>query len=94
MTHKIQRGGDGIRLELVARIGRHHEPIAGVLQQVLDRSGAHRIVELGSGSLRNHRSDVITEILDAKAVVCASPTLNNGMMPLMGQEGDNSSEKL
>jgi len=31
----------------------------------------------------SHRSDVITEILDAKAVVCGSPTLNNGMMPLM-----------
>lgn len=31
----------------------------------------------------NHRSDVITEVLDAKAVVLGSPTLNNGIMPTM-----------
>ena len=29
----------------------------------------------------NHRSDVITELLDAKAVVLGSSTLNNGMLP-------------
>lgn len=31
----------------------------------------------------NHRSDVITELLDAKAVIVGSPTLNNGMLPRM-----------
>jgi flavorubredoxin len=31
----------------------------------------------------NHRSDVMTEILDAKAVVLGSSTLNNGMLPTM-----------
>jgi flavorubredoxin len=31
----------------------------------------------------NHRSDVITEVLDTKAVVLGSPTLNNGMLPRM-----------
>ena len=31
----------------------------------------------------NHRSDVITEILDAKAVIVGSSTLNNGMLPLV-----------
>ncbi len=31
----------------------------------------------------NHRSDVITEMLDAKAVVVGSSTLNNGMLPRM-----------
>ncbi len=31
----------------------------------------------------NHRSDVITEILDARAVVVGSSTLNNGMLPLV-----------
>jgi flavorubredoxin len=31
----------------------------------------------------NHRSDVITELLDSKAVVLGSPTLNNGMLPKM-----------
>lgn len=29
----------------------------------------------------SHRSDVITEVLDAAAVVVGSPTLNNGMFP-------------
>jgi flavorubredoxin len=28
-----------------------------------------------------HRSDVLTEVLDAKAVVVGSPTLNNGLFP-------------
>jgi flavorubredoxin len=31
-----------------------------------------------------HRSDVITEILDARAVVIGSPTLNNGLFPTLG----------
>lgn len=30
-----------------------------------------------------HRSDVMTEVLDARAVLLGSPTLNNGMMPPM-----------
>lgn len=29
----------------------------------------------------SHRSDIMTEVLDAKAVVVGSPTLNNGMFP-------------
>ena len=32
-------------------------------------------------SRNNHRSDILTEILDAKAVVLGSPTLNNNIMP-------------
>jgi flavorubredoxin len=31
----------------------------------------------------NHRSDIMTEILDAKAIILGSPTLNNGMLPTM-----------
>jgi flavorubredoxin len=31
----------------------------------------------------NHRSDVMTEVLDAKAVILGSATLNNGMLPRM-----------
>jgi flavorubredoxin len=30
-----------------------------------------------------HRSDVVTEILDAGAVVVGSPTLNNGLFPTL-----------
>ncbi len=33
----------------------------------------------------NHRSDIITEVLDAKAIVLGSPTLNNGMLPRMAE---------
>ena len=32
---------------------------------------------------KNHRSDIITEVLDAKAVILGSPTLNNNIMPAM-----------
>jgi flavorubredoxin len=31
-----------------------------------------------------HRSDVVTEVLDAGAVVLGSPTLNNGIFPTLG----------
>jgi flavorubredoxin len=32
--------------------------------------------------LRNwHRSDIITEVLDAGAIIVGSPTLNNGLFP-------------
>lgn len=30
-----------------------------------------------------HRSDIMTEVLDSRALVLGSPTLNNGMMPAM-----------
>jgi flavorubredoxin len=31
----------------------------------------------------NHRSDIMTEVLDASAIVIGSATINNGMMPAM-----------
>jgi flavorubredoxin len=31
----------------------------------------------------NHRSDIMTEVLDSMALVLGSPTINNGMMPPM-----------
>jgi flavorubredoxin len=35
--------------------------------------------------LRNwHRSDIITEVLDAGAIIIGSPTLNNGLFPTVG----------
>lgn len=43
---------------------------SGVSVKVMDLAGTHR-------------SDVMTELLDAKAVVLGSSTLNNGMMPRM-----------
>jgi flavorubredoxin len=32
---------------------------------------------------KNHRSDIMTEVLDARAVIFGSPTLNNNIMPAM-----------
>ena len=32
---------------------------------------------------QNHRSDVMTEVLDAKGIALGSPTLNNGLLPRM-----------
>nr|MBF0221508.1 FprA family A-type flavoprotein [Desulfobulbaceae bacterium] len=32
----------------------------------------------------NHRSDIMTEVLDSRALVFGSPTLNNGFLPRMG----------
>lgn len=31
----------------------------------------------------NHRSDIMTEVLDARALIFGSPTLNNGVLPRM-----------
>ncbi len=31
----------------------------------------------------NHRSDIMTEVLDARALIFGSPTLNNGLLPRM-----------
>lgn len=31
----------------------------------------------------NHRSDIVTELLDSRALVVGSPTLNNGIFPVM-----------
>jgi len=31
----------------------------------------------------NHHSDIMTEVLDARAIVLGSPTLNNGLLPAM-----------
>ncbi len=33
---------------------------------------------------KNDRSDIMTEVLDARAVVVGSPTLNNGLFPTLG----------
>lgn len=45
------------------------------------RGGGVEAVVMGLESC--HRSDVITELLDAKAIVLGSATLNNGMLPRM-----------
>lgn len=56
--------------------------------EIMAKAVADGLVENGISTqlmdLRaSHRSDVITELLDAKAVVLGSSTLNNGMLPKM-----------
>lgn len=54
------------------------EMMADAISSGLDDVG----VEVRPMSLRKwHRSDVMTEVMDAKAIVVGSPTLNNGIFP-------------
>ncbi len=54
------------------------EKMADAISSGLDEVG----VEVRPMSLRKwHRSDVMTEVMDAKAIVVGSPTLNNGIFP-------------
>jgi len=56
--------------------------------EIMARSIAKGLMEEGV-SVRilnlktNHRSDIITEVLDAGALILGSPTLNNGILPTM-----------
>jgi flavorubredoxin len=54
------------------------EIMANAIVDALGREG----VDAKPMHLRNfHRSDVITEVLDAGAIIVGSPTLNNGLFP-------------
>lgn len=54
------------------------EKMANALYHGLLKNGAGvKVMNLK----HSHRSDVMTEVLDSKAVIIGSPTLNNGMMP-------------
>jgi flavorubredoxin len=54
------------------------EMMAEAIASGLDAEG----VEVRPMSLKKwHRSDVMTEIMDAKAILVGSPTLNNGLFP-------------
>jgi flavorubredoxin len=50
-----------------------------VAEGIAEQGGAVHLMRLR----KCHRSDVVTEILDAKAVVVGSPTLNNGIFPTL-----------
>jgi flavorubredoxin len=57
------------------------EKMAHVIAESLNNEGVHaKPMHLR----RCHRSDIITEILDAGAVIVGSPTLNNGIFPTLG----------
>ncbi len=51
-----------------------------ILKGLVEEGAEARLLHLRS----NHRSDIIEEMLEAKAVLLGSPTLNNGMFPTMG----------
>jgi len=56
------------------------ETMARAIAEGLDEEG----VNFKMCNLKlNHRSDVMTEVLDAKALILGSATLNNGMLPAM-----------
>jgi flavorubredoxin len=54
------------------------EKMAETIAETLSQEGVYTIPMKLRAS---HRSDVITEILDAGAVIVGSPTLNNGLFP-------------
>ena len=51
---------------------------------IVDELGVHGVYAKPLALRRNHRSDIITEIMDAGAVIVGSPTMNNGIFPTMG----------
>jgi len=50
-----------------------------VAEGLLDRGIQYKLLDLQV----NHRSDVMTDVLEASAIVLGCPTLNNGMLPRM-----------
>jgi flavorubredoxin len=57
------------------------EKMARAVMNGLQKSGISHVKLLHAR--KNHRSDIITEVLDAKAIILGSPTLNNNLMPAM-----------
>jgi flavorubredoxin len=56
------------------------EKMAKAIGTGLSREGIHfKLMNLKL----NHRSDIMTEVLDAKAIIVGSSTLNNNMLPTM-----------
>ena len=51
---------------------------------IVDALGQHGVYAKPFALRRNHRSDIITEIMDAGAVIVGSPTMNNGIFPTIG----------
>lgn len=57
------------------------EKMANAILSGLQQEGISHIKMLHAR--KNHRSDIITEVLDSKAVILGSATLNNNIMPAM-----------
>lgn len=50
-----------------------------ISQGIIDEGVSVKLMDLKA----NHRSDIVTEILEARGILFGSPTLNNGMLPTM-----------
>jgi flavorubredoxin len=50
-----------------------------IVEGLVEQGASAQLFDLSS----NHRSDIITEVLDAGAIIIGSSTLNNGMLPHM-----------
>jgi len=50
-------------------------------ETIVDALGQEGVVAIPMHLRKWHRSDIITEVLDAGAVIIGSPTLNNGLFP-------------
>lgn len=57
------------------------EKMARAVARGLQEEGVNAVTLLHAR--RNHRSDIMTEVLDAKAVILGSATLNNNIMPAL-----------
>ncbi len=57
------------------------EKMARAVARGLQEEGINAVTLLHAR--RNHRSDIMTEVLDAKAVILGSATLNNNIMPAL-----------
>lgn len=56
-----------------------------MMAEAIGKGIAAQDVSVGLFDLKlNHRSDVMTEALDAKAIVLGSPVMNNNILPAMG----------
>ncbi|MBW1786527.1 MAG: flavodoxin domain-containing protein [Deltaproteobacteria bacterium] len=57
------------------------EKMAEVIVETLGEEGVHvKLMKLRT----SHRSDIMTEVMDAGAIMFGSPTLNNNIFPTMG----------
>jgi flavorubredoxin len=56
-----------------------------MMAEAIGKGIASQDVSVGLFNLKlNHRSDIMTEALDAKAIVLGSPVMNNNILPAMG----------
>lgn len=72
--------GNGRALVIYDTMWESTKKMAKAVAEGLHEQGVeYKLIDLSV----NHRSDVMTDVLEASAIVLGSPTLNNGMLPRM-----------